>query len=68
MAKEEISQNDQVLLLPQCFQPASVIKPIFIELFCVFAKLFSKSYAAEMLYVGNGYSICTREKSSVRGL
>ena len=33
----EIAQNEQLLLLPQCFQLFSVITPIFIELFRDFA-------------------------------
>ena len=52
VAKREIAQNEQFLLLPQCYQLCLVIIPIFIEMFYCFAKMFSKSSAAESLYVG----------------
>ena len=46
--------DEQFLLLPQYFQLFSVIKPTFIELFCVFAYILSKPSAANLLYVGKG--------------
>ena len=54
-AKTEIAQNEQILLLSECFQLFSEIIPTFIELFPVFAWMFSKWSAADLLYVGKGY-------------
>ena len=42
----------QFLLLPHCLQLFSVIILIFIDLLCVFVKMFSTSSAAVLLYVG----------------
>ena len=52
VTKEEIAQIKQFLVLPQCFQLFSVIILSFIEIFHVFALLFSKLSAADLLYVG----------------
>ena len=54
VTKGEIAQYEQFLLLSQCFQLFSVIKPTFIKLFRVFAWMFSKSSAADLMYVGKG--------------
>ena len=51
MAKIEIAQNEQFLLLQNCLQLFSVIILIFIDLLCVFVKMFSKSFAAVLLCV-----------------
>ena len=52
--KEEFAKKEQFLHLSQCFQLFSVIIATFIELFRVFATMFSKSSAAELLYVVKG--------------
>ena len=54
VTKEEIAHNEQFRLLPHCFQLYSVIKPLFKGIICSFAKIFSKSSAADLLYVGKG--------------
>ena len=46
MSKVEIAQNEQILLLPQCFHLFSVKLPTFIEPLHVFARMFQKSSAA----------------------
>ena len=54
VTKGGIAQNMHFLLLPQRFQLFSVIIPTFIELFHVFASMFSESSAADLFYVGKG--------------
>ena len=46
VTKGEIAQKEQFLLLPQCFNLFSVIKPSFIECYCVCAEMVSQSFAA----------------------
>ena len=54
MTKEEIAQNVQFLLLPQCF-PLFVIGYLFdYGDFLFFDKIRSKSSAAELSYEGKG--------------
>ena len=50
VTKGEIAQNKQYRYLPLF----SVIILSFLEIFLVFARLFSKSSAADLLYVGKG--------------
>ena len=52
--KEEIAQNEQFLLLSPCFQLCSIIVLSFKGSFQFFGGMFSKSSAADLLYVGNG--------------
>ena len=54
-AKREIAYNVQFLLLPQCFQLDSSIILSFTEILHIFAKIFSKSSAADLLYLGMGW-------------
>ena len=49
-------ENEQFLLLAQCFQIFSIIKPLFMEIFHVFANIFSRSSSADLFYVGKGYA------------
>ena len=52
VTKGEIAQ--QFLLLSQCFQLFLMIKLSFMEIFHIFANMFLKTFAAELLYVGKG--------------
>ena len=54
MAKGEIDHDEQFTLLPQCFQLYLMIKRSFMEIFHIFANMFSKLSAADLLYVGKG--------------
>ena len=59
VAKGEIAHNEQFLHLLQCFQLSSIIKYIYIyisyiEIFHILSSMFSKSSAAELMYVGKG--------------
>ena len=54
VTKEEISQNEQFLPLPQCFQLLSVNIPSFIGIFYIFVYMFSKLAAADLLNVVKG--------------
>ena len=49
VAKGEIAHDE-----PQCFQLYLTIKLYFMEIFHVFVTIFSKSSAAEFVYVGKG--------------
>ena len=49
----EIAQNQQFLLLPQCFQLYLIVEPSVIEIFQIFVNMLTKSSAAELLYVGH---------------
>ena len=40
-----------------CFQLYSIIVLSFKEIFCAFVQIFSKSSAADLLYVGKGLSV-----------
>ena len=52
MAKGEIAHDEQFPLLPQFVQLYLMIKISFMEIFHIFANIFSKSSAAELSYVG----------------
>ena len=52
--KEEITQNEQFLLLSPCFQLYSIIVLSFSENFHICVYMFSKSSAVELLFVGKG--------------
>ena len=53
MAEGEIAHVvEQFFLGPQCFQLYLTIKLSFIEIFQFFVIMFSKSSAADLLYVG----------------
>ena len=52
VAKGGIAHDEQFHLLPQCFQPYLTIKLFFMVIFQVFVTMFSKSCAADLLYVG----------------
>ena len=54
VAKGEIAHDEQFLHLPQCFQLYLIIKGPFMEISQCFARMFSKSSAADLLYVGKG--------------
>ena len=52
MAKEEIAQNEQFLLLPQCFPLLVICYPFNYRDFPFFDKICSKSSVAELSYEG----------------
>ena len=54
VTKEEIAQNVQFLLLPQCFPLFVIGYPFNYEDFLCFDKIRSKSSAAELSYEGKG--------------
>ena len=54
MTKEEIAQNEQFLLLPQCFPLLVIGYPFNYRDFLSFDKICSKSSAAELSYEGKG--------------
>ena len=54
MTKEEIAQNEQFLLLPQCFPLLVIGYPFNDRDFPFFDKIRSKTSAAELSYEGNG--------------
>ena len=54
VTKEEIAQNVQFLLLPQCFPLLLIGYPFNDGDFLCFDKIRSKSSAAELSYEGNG--------------
>ena len=54
VVREEIAQNEQLLLLPECYQFYLILKFSFIEIVHVFVHKFWKTSATEMLYVGKG--------------
>ena len=61
VTKEEIAQNEQFLLLPQCY-PLSVIGyPFNYRDFLFFDKIFSKSSAAE-LSMRERFTLSMRER------
>ena len=51
-AFENIVQNEQFLLLLQCFQHHSIFLLSILEIFIFFSNMISKSSAADKLYVG----------------
>ena len=58
MAKGEIAHDEQFLLWLQCFQLYLTIEISFMEIFQVLnVNMFSKSSAADLLYVGKGLLI-----------
>ena len=58
VTKEEIAQNEQFLLLQQCFQPLVIGYPFNYRDFLCFDKICSKSSAAELLYEGKFFEAC----------
>ena len=54
LTKEEIAQNEQFPLLPQCFPFLVIGYPFNYRDFLFFDKLCSKSPAAKLLYEGKG--------------
>ena len=54
VTKEEIAQNEQFLLLPQCFPLLVIGYPFNYRDFLFFDKICSKSSAAELSYEGKG--------------
>ena len=50
--KGEIAHGEQFFFLPLCFQLYLISKPLFIEIYHVFANLFSKSSAAVLFVCG----------------
>ena len=54
MTKEEIAQNEQFLLLPQCFPLLVIGYPFNYRDFLFIDKICSKSSAAELSYEGKG--------------
>ena len=52
LTKEEITQNEQFLLLPQSFQLFSACTPLFFEIFHTSVYIFTKLFAADLFYVG----------------
>ena len=58
VTKEEIAQNVQFLLLPQCLPLFVTGDPLNYGDFLCVDKMRSKSSAAELLYEGKGYITC----------
>ena len=54
VTKEEIAQNEQFLLLPQCFPLLVIGYPFNYRNSLIFDKMCSKSSAAELSYEGKG--------------
>ena len=54
VTKEEIAQNEQFLLLPQCFPLLVIGYPYNYRDFLSFDKIYSKLSAAELQYEGKG--------------
>ena len=54
VTKEEIAQNEQFLLLPQCFLLLVIGYPFNFRDFLFFDKICLISSAAELSYEGNG--------------
>ena len=54
VTKEEIAQNVQFLLLTQCFPLLVISYPLNYRDFLSLDKIYSKSFAAELLYEGKG--------------
>ena len=54
MTKEEITQYEQFLLLPQCFPILVIVYQFNFRYFLYFDKICSKSSAAELSYEGQG--------------
>ena len=54
VTKEEIAQNKQFLFLPQSFPLLVIGYPFIYRDFLFVDKICSKSYAADLLYVGKG--------------
>ena len=48
VAKGEIAHDELFHILPQCFQLYLMFKLSFMEMFHIFANMFSKSSAAEL--------------------
>ena len=48
VTKGEIAHDEQFPLLPQCFQLYLIINLSFMEIFRMFANMFSKPYAADL--------------------
>ena len=57
MTKKEIAQNEQFLLLPQCFPLLVIGYPFNYRDFHFFDKICSKSSATELSYEGKGLYI-----------
>ena len=55
VTKEEIAQNKQFHLLPQCFPLLVIGYPFSYRDFLLFDKICSKLSAAELSYEGKGY-------------
>ena len=54
VAKGEIAHHEQFHLWPQRFQLYLTIKLSFMDILQIFVTMFSKSSAADLLYVGKG--------------
>ena len=54
VAKGDIAHDEHFLFWPQCFQLYLTVDLSFLEIFQVFANMFSKSSAADLLYVEEG--------------
>ena len=50
VTKEEIAQDEQFLLLTQCFQIYSISMSTFRKIFHLIVEMFSKSSSADLLY------------------
>ena len=57
LAKGEIAHHEQFHHWPQCFQLYLTISLSFLEMFQVSVIMFSKSFAADLLYVGKGLTL-----------
>ena len=54
VTKGDITHGEEFLCLPQCFQLYSMNKLSFMVVYYIFAQMFSKLSAADLLYVEKG--------------
>ena len=56
VANGEIAHDKQFPIWQQCFQLLLMINLAFMEINHIFSNMFSKSSAADLLYVGRGFN------------
>ena len=62
MTKEETAQNEQFLLLPQCFPLLVIGYPFNYRDFLFFDKICAKPSAAGLMYEGKGYTMSCEKR------
>ena len=65
VTRGQIAQNEQIILLSQCFQLYPIIILLLLESFHNFENICSKSPAADLLYVGKGYCLDTNDFTEI---